>query len=519
MVALKKLLDSLGDEAASGGSIRKYATGNTTVDLYSVFGMVQCSPDLSYQQCSDCLVGVTGKLPQGKVGARVLTPSCQSRFETYRFVDPIAIPLSSPPPPPSNVTILPPPPLTRSGKTESSKRWIIVAASSASAIIVFCIMGFILIKWRKSPGGRPRIGAEVVDDGIGSEESLQFNLDIIKEATNNFSNDNKLGQGGFGPVFRGKLPGGQDIAVKRLLGSSGQGEMEFKNEVRLLAKLQHRNLVRLLGFCLEGVEKLLIYEFVPNASLDKFIFDPLKRALLDWDTRYKIIKGVARGLLYLHEDSRFRIIHRDLKASNVLLDTDMNPKVSDFGMARLFEYDQTQANTSRIMGTYGYMAPEYVVQGHFSPKSDVFSFGVLVLEILSGRQNLAPHSGEDSEILLSNAWTNWREGRIQDIIDPAVRSGYSANIVRCIHIGLLCVQENMTNRPTMASVVLMLNSQSVTLPVPTQPAFLMNMSSVIDDIPSSELDGTSRETKPDTPANNTGTFSINEASITEPFPR
>ncbi|KAI4370124.1 hypothetical protein MLD38_018505 [Melastoma candidum] len=164
-------------------------------------------------------------------------------------------------------------------------------------------------------------------------ESLQFNLHIIVEATENFSDSKKLGQGGLGCVYLGKLPNGQEIAVKRLSRISGQGQIEFKNEVVLLAKLQHRNLVRLLGFCLEGKERLLVYEFVPNSSLDQFIFDPLKRAYLNWDTRSKIITGIARGLMYLHEDSRLRIIHRDLKASNILLDSEMNPKVSDFGMA------------------------------------------------------------------------------------------------------------------------------------------------------------------------------------------
>ncbi|KAI6704325.1 hypothetical protein NL676_007287 [Syzygium grande] len=184
---------------------------------------------------------------------------------------------------------------------------------------------------------------EVVDE-ISTAESLQFDFGTIREATDNFSNSKKLGEGGFGAVY-------MEIAVKRLSQNSSQGELEFKNEVMLLARLQHRNLVRLLGFCLEGVEKLLIYEFMPNSSLDQFIFDPMKRANLNWDGRHKIIMGVARGMLYLHEDSRLRIIHRDLKASNILLDSDMNPKISDFGMARLFELDQTRAETNRIVGT------------------------------------------------------------------------------------------------------------------------------------------------------------------------
>ncbi|XWS15630.1 hypothetical protein CRYUN_Cryun34aG0017800 [Craigia yunnanensis] len=161
----------------------------------------------------------------------------------------------------------------------------------------------------------------------------------------------KLGQGGFGVFYKGRLSSGKNIAVKRLSRESGQGDLEFKNEVLLVAKLQHRSLVRLLGFSLERSERLIVYEFVQNGSLDRFIFDPKEREQLDWEQRYKIIEGIARGLLYLHQDSRLRIIHRDLKASNVLLDADMNPKIADFGMARLFLMDETQGNTNGIVGT------------------------------------------------------------------------------------------------------------------------------------------------------------------------
>ncbi|CAA6668746.1 unnamed protein product [Spirodela intermedia] len=212
------------------------------------------------------------------------------------------------------------------------------------------------------------------ENGVNQADSLQFDLETLKLATMNFSDQNKLGEGGFGVVYKGVLSDGQLIAVKRLVTNSGQGIGELTNEVSLVAKLQHRNLVRLMGYCLQAEEKLLVYEFLPNKSLDKFLFE-------GEDHRRN-----CRGLLYLHEDSRLKIIHRDLKASNILLDEGMNPKIADFGLARLFGNEQSYGNTNRIAGTFGYMAPEYVMKGQISTKSDVYSFGVLLLEIVTGRK-------------------------------------------------------------------------------------------------------------------------------------
>ncbi|EHA8591306.1 Receptor-like serine/threonine-protein kinase SD1-8 [Cocos nucifera] len=273
-----------------------------------------------------------------------------------------------------------------------------------------------------------------------------FDLGTIIAATNNFSMENKLGQGGFGPVYKGKLGEEQEIAVKRLSKTSAQGIDEFMNEVTLIAKLQHRNLVRLL--------------------------DKDQGVLLDWQTRYNIIEGIAQGLLYLHRDSRLRIIHRDLKASNILLDKGMNPKISDFGLARIFKEDETTLNTRRVVGTYGYMSPEYAMDGCFSVKSDVFSFGVLVLEIISGKKNRGVSISEHEGNLLAHAWSLWMEGNGLKLVDGSISNSISmVEVLNCLKVGLLCVQEYPKDRPTMSSVVLMLGSKNASLSDPKYPGF------------------------------------------------
>ncbi|KAF8026190.1 hypothetical protein BT93_F2868 [Corymbia citriodora subsp. variegata] len=318
---------------------------------------------------------------------------------------------------------------------------------------------------------------ETSERGIGNENNTNdvwlplFSFSSVTAATQNFSNSNKLGEGGFGPVYKGKLLNGKHVAVKRLSKKSAQGMLELRNETMLIAKLQHKNLVRLLGCCLERDEKILIYEYMSNKSLDSFLFDEAKRHLLNWETRAHIVEGIAQGLIYLHQHSRLRIVHRDLKASNILLDSDMNPKISDFGLAKMFGGNESEANTNRIVGTYGYMSPEYALEGVVSIKSDVFSFGVLLLEIISGKKNTGFYQ-TDSMNLLGYAWQLWQEDTALCLVDSVLEHHNSDGmLMRHINVALLCVQEIAADRPTMSEVLTMLTNELLTLPSPKQPAF------------------------------------------------
>ncbi|XAR56616.1 Non-specific serine/threonine protein kinase [Bertholletia excelsa] len=362
-------------------------------------------------------------------------------------------------------------------------RWRIIIGL-ASVGVFLPALGLTLWLWTKKRQHQISKEGKVRHDREGCNNESQkedlelhvFDFATLLQATDNFSADNKIGQGGFGPVYKGVLEDGKEIAVKTLSKNSKQGIDEFKNEVLYIARLQHRNLVKLLGYCFQEEEKILIYEYMANKSLDLFIFDKAQRFLLDWPKCLRIIQGIARGLLYLHQDSRLRIIHRDLKVSNILLDSEMNPKISDFGMARSFGGNESQANTDRVVGTFGYMSPEYAIDGLFSIKSDVFSFGVLVLEIVSGKRNRGFRHPDHDLNLLGHAWKLYEEGRSLELMDESMDgTNYLSALQRVIQVGLLCVQQCPEARPDMEAVVLMLGGEG-SLPQPKQPGFFTERS-------------------------------------------
>ncbi|XP_024964641.1 G-type lectin S-receptor-like serine/threonine-protein kinase At4g27290 [Cynara cardunculus var. scolymus] len=371
--------------------------------------------------------------------------------------------------------------LEKDKKTSSGnkKAKIIVISIMVGSTVLLGLLVLMIIRKRKEkrqerhdPVAKDKEESQIYESRKDNLHDLPlFSLSTLFKATDNFSDSNKIGEGGFGPVYKGFLEDGREIAVKRLSESSTQGVDEFKNEVLFISKLQHRNLVKILGCCIEGQEKTLVYEYMPNKGLDLFLFQEDKRKTLNWTQRFHIINGIARGLLYLHQDSRLRIIHRDLKASNILLDHEMNPKISDFGMARSFRGNDTETKTKRVVGTYGYMSPEYAGNGIFSVKSDVFSFGVLVLEIVSGKKSRGFFHMTHNDNLLGHAWRLYNEGNILELVEASlIESNCTFEMLRSIHVGLLCVQNNPDDRPTMSTVIMMMSSDGP-LPEPKQPGF------------------------------------------------
>ncbi|XP_059453465.1 probable leucine-rich repeat receptor-like serine/threonine-protein kinase At3g14840 [Corylus avellana] len=346
-----------------------------------------------------------------------------------------------------------PPSENRTGISLGAK----VGISVAVAFVIFLVLG--ILSWKCCLAQKNKTEQDLKDLHL---QTGRFTLRQINAATNNFDASNKIGEGGFGSVYKGLLLDGTIIAVKQLSSKSKQGNREFVNEIGTISALQHPHLVKLYGCCIEGNQLLLVYEYMENNSLARALFGPEDYELkLDWPTRQRICIGIARGLAYLHEESRLKIVHRDIKATNVLLDKNLNSKISDFGLAKLDEEDNTHIST-RVAGTYGYMAPEYAMWGHLTDKADVYSFGVVALEIVSGRSNTSNLAKAGFFHLLDWTLALKEKESLLELVDPRLGSSYKKEeVMVMINVGLRCTNDSAAVRPTMSSVVSILEGKAV----------------------------------------------------------
>ncbi|XP_076959043.1 cold-responsive protein kinase 1-like isoform X1 [Bidens hawaiensis] len=294
-------------------------------------------------------------------------------------------------------------------------------------------------------------------EGFSLDNIRNFSYKELRLATYNFDRSTKIGRGGFGIVYKGTLKDGTHVAVKTLSAESKQGVREFLSEINTIANVRHRNLVELVGCCVEGSNRILVYEFEENGSLDQAVLGKRNHVTeLDWEKRSNICIGTARGLAYLHEELKPHIVHRDIKASNILLDKDFTPKIGDFGLAKLFPDSITHIST-KLAGTTGYLAPEYVLGGQLTLKADVYSFGVLVLEIISGRSSSLSSWGTDQKVLLEWAWGLYEEGRLLELVDEQLNTYPKDDVIKYIKVAFFCTQATATRRPNMSQVVDMLS--------------------------------------------------------------
>ncbi|CAN6446205.1 unnamed protein product [Victoria cruziana] len=323
------------------------------------------------------------------------------------------------------------------------------------------------VKWVNK--GKGKAMSQEIDPSIIAK-NLIFKHSVLVKATDSFSKANKLGQGGFGDVYKGRLPDGREVAVKRLFARANGRDQEIYNEISIISRAQHKNLISFLGYCLSGDENLLVYEFLPNTSLDKILFDTEKKNVLTWKKRMEIILGTAEGLEYLHKRCEYKIIHRDIKAANILLDENLRPKIADFGLAYLFSSDNSHISAS-VAGTLGYMAPEYIGHGQLSEKVDVYSFGVLVLEIISGIKNNSFDRLDDCT-LVSKAWNLYQSALLSQLVDESVEGSDPDEVSRLAMVGLLCTQEIAALRPCMSLLVGILRHKDFHLPRPSKPPFV-----------------------------------------------
>ncbi|KAG0520727.1 hypothetical protein BDA96_08G099400 [Sorghum bicolor] len=452
--------------AAEAPGSQGFGAGSAAVGAATAFAIAQCWESLNATACAQCLRAASDAVAPcaPATEARALFAGCYLRYSTRQFWNVNATAGSD-------------------SSGHSGILWILLGSFLGAFAIVLVIA---FLAWKKRILSRRKGCNSFIDmygDGLSvriAQSSLSFKYEELRKTTNYFDPSNKLGQGSYGAVYKAVLPDGKEVAVKRLFLNTRQWADQFFNEVDLISQVRHKNLVKLLGCSMNGPESLLVYEYYFNKSLDLFLFDTSRRRNLTWDLRVDIIQGIAEGLSYLHGESEIRIIHRDIKASNILLDDKLKPKITDFGLARAFGEEVTHLTTG-VAGTLGYMAPEYIVHGHLTEKADVFSYGVLVLEIVTGKRCSNSNGSHGGQVLLTKVWKHYKDNRVEMIVD---RSIYEDSIrdeaMHILQIGLLCTQANPDDRPTMGKVVELLRNHRNALEIVLSDPPFLNVDAVED---------------------------------------
>ncbi|KAI9100222.1 hypothetical protein K1719_024440 [Acacia pycnantha] len=414
----------------------------------TIYAFAQCVGTVTQSGCLDCLKAVDSNmqicLPNSE--GKAFDAGCFMRYSTTSFF-----------PDNQTIDIIP---LVKPGS--SRNKGIIIGGVVGVLALVLILLA--LFSWIRRPKSPKRVPTGHITETSKLKGPMTYSYQDLKSATNNFSHENKLGEGGFGIVYKGTLRNGKVVAVKKLTCQHlSRMDEEFEGEVKLINNVHHRNLVRLLGCCSKGHDRFLVYEYMKNNSLDKFLFGQ-KKGSLDWKQRFDIILGTAKGLAYLHEEFHICIIHRDIKINNILLDDNMQPRIADFGLARLLPEDKSHLTTN-FAGTLGYTAPEYIIHGQLSEKVDIYSYGVVVLEIISGRkcEELGVHGDDEGEFLLQKAWKLYERGLhielVDNILDPTDYD--EEEVKKIIEIGLLCTQASPAIRPSMSEVVVLLQNKGL----------------------------------------------------------